>query len=112
MPKSTPTKKARRIIRAGELIEETTVKKGKYALQDHAERREAVKDLPEHPAIVKVAGGVTKKLAMDFEYARIDVSVTLPCGTSKMEIDEAYEKASRIVDEKIRKEARKAGVEL
>ena len=110
MPKSTPTKKARRIIRAGELIEETRVVK--HHNPTHSERRESVTDLPEHPAVVKVAGGVTKKLAHDFEYARIDVSVSLPCGTSKMEIDEAYEKASRIVDEKIRKEARKAGVEL
>jgi hypothetical protein len=112
MPKSTPTKTARRIIRAGELIEQTITKDGKYALAKQSERRERVTGLPEHPAYVKVSGGITKKLAHDFEFARIDVSVSLPCGTSQVEIDEAYEKASRNVDAKIRKEARKSGVEI
>jgi len=50
------------------------------------------------PAKVRVSGGVTRSLG-NFEFARIDVAVELPCQPNKDDIDHTYDFASRTVED-------------
>jgi hypothetical protein len=56
-----------------------------------------------NPAYVMVKGGVTLNLG-DYNSARIDVSVTIPCVFTNKEMDRAFEYAASFVDEKIKSE--------
>lgn len=52
------------------------------------------------PARVKVAYGVTLNMG-DYEYARIDVGVELPCYPA--EVDEAFKEANEVAGEELHK---------
>ncbi len=56
------------------------------------------------PAYVKVSGGMTHNL-QQYEFLRLDVSVSIPCKRSRLE--EAYEFASQMVSDKIGEEQTK-----
>lgn len=56
----------------------------------------------EEPAFVKFSAGMTLSLGPQFEFLRLDSSVTLPCLPS--EIDEAHRIASDFVAEKLAEE--------
>lgn len=56
----------------------------------------------EEPAFVKFSAGLTLSLGPQFEFLRIDSSVTLPCLPS--EIDEAHRIASDFVADKLGEE--------
>lgn len=49
------------------------------------------------PARVRVSGGVTRNLG-DYNSARVEVTVELPCYATEMEIRAAYSYASELVD--------------
>lgn len=49
------------------------------------------------PARVRVSGGVTQNMG-DYNSARVDVMVELPCLPEVSEIDRAYHTASQMVD--------------
>lgn len=55
------------------------------------------------PARVKVAGGVTQNMG-DYNSARVDVMVELPCLPEASEIERAYGVASGMVDRFLREE--------
>jgi hypothetical protein len=55
------------------------------------------------PAYVRVSGGVTRNLG-DYNSAKVEVSVQLPCYPEETEIDRAYRYASDLVDNLIRRE--------
>lgn len=54
------------------------------------------------PAYVKVSAGLTKNM-QDFEFLRIDVSVTLPCYPEEVDaaLEEAADKASVFVNDEL-----------
>lgn len=60
------------------------------------------------PARVRVGGGVTRNQG-DFNSARFDVVVELPCYPEKTEILRAGAYAAQLVDEFLSEEMRKAG---
>jgi len=55
------------------------------------------------PARVQVTAGVTRALG-DFEFMRMDVSVTLPCMPTQEGIEDAYERASDFAAAKLDEE--------
>jgi hypothetical protein len=71
------------------------------------ERRMKVDGLPDNPAYVKVGGGMTVS-PQPYESIRIDISVSLPCGTSDREICKAKKRASAFLEEFIAEEYEKA----
>jgi len=62
-----------------------------------------VKPFEVDPARVRVTGGCTKNMG-DFNSARVDVMVELPCYPEPTEIARAYEFASQLVDAFIQRE--------
>lgn len=66
-----------------------------------------VDGLPPDPGYVRVGAGITENLG-NFESLRIDVSVSLPCGTSDDEIRAAKTRAANYVVEFIEEERQKA----
>lgn len=59
------------------------------------------------PARVRVTGSVTRNLG-DYNSARVEVMVELPCYPEQSEIQRAYEHASSLVDKYIPQELDKA----
>ena len=59
--------------------------------------------VPQHPAEVSVAGGMTIGQP-DFSALRVDVRVTIPCKPTEKAIEEAYEFCSDLVDDYLERE--------
>lgn len=62
------------------------------------ERRQAVDDLPEHPAFIQVSGGMTKNLG-NYESCKLGISISVPCATDEESIRETYQRVSDLLDE-------------
>lgn len=62
---------------------------------------------PADPAYVSVGVGMTENLG-NYESLRLDVRVTLPCGTSDAEVRAASARASSLATEFIEEERKKA----
>jgi hypothetical protein len=62
-----------------------------------SKKMDYVDDLPNHPARIRVDGGLTKNLG-DYESARLSVSLEIPCGTSDKEIRAAYLRTRNLVE--------------
>lgn len=73
-----------------------------YYKGEHSKEEGEVLDFEVEPARVSVAMGMTINLG-DYQSARIDVSVSLPC--YREEVDDAYAHAREWVEEKIAVEA-------
>jgi len=106
--KTAAKKSARRVIRKGRTVV-TNKSKLPYENTQEAETSIPVDNLPEHVAYVEVSGGLTKKLA-EFEYARLDVSVRMPCAPTEDGIADAYAEVSDMVSRYLESEASSAGV--
>lgn len=105
--KKTATKQARRVLRRGEaVIQQSHTEGGREVYSD---RRGTVDDLPEHVAHVKVSGGLTRQL-QPFEFARLDVSISIPCAPDDDSIQETYLRCSKLVEELLEKECDSAGI--
>lgn len=95
MKKKTVTTRSRvnssEIVKADIETKSPTVSKAREVVVD-----EAI-DLPEHPARVRVSGGLTKNLG-DYESARISVSIEMPCGNTPAAVRKAYKKVRRLVE--------------
>lgn len=63
--------------------------------------------VPDQPGLVRVGLGMTESLG-NYEFLRVDVSVSLPCGTSDSEVRGAAERAGALAAEFIEDERRKA----
>ena len=59
------------------------------------------------PAYVKVSGGITKNMD-NFNFIRVDVSVTLPCDPTQDAVDDTKKKCAELVDGYLDEEYRKA----
>jgi hypothetical protein len=59
------------------------------------------------PARVRVAGGITKNLG-NYESARVDVMIELPCYPEASEVERTYEYASALLDKLIPEQVEKA----
>ena len=93
-----PKQQDRKIVRRqGEAVTTITTKRGEEP-EKTFQRREIVDDLPEHPAYVKVEGGLTKSLA-PYESARMGVSISVPCHTHDAAIRKTYKRVSDLVGE-------------
>ena len=66
-----------------------------------------VTGLPEHPARLRLGGGITKNLG-NFESARFDVSLDMPCHPDRLA--ETYERMSALIDARLQDEMDRAGV--
>lgn len=63
--------------------------------------------VPDQPGLVRVGLGMTENLG-NFESLRLDVSISLPCGTSDAEIKAAAERCGALAAEFIDEERKKA----
>jgi hypothetical protein len=92
----------------GKVNASSQTKHAKEIIRETNESKSIAMDgLPPDPAYVRVGAGVTENLG-NFESLRIDVSVTLPCGTSDAEIRAAKTRAADFVVEFIEDERQKA----
>jgi hypothetical protein len=57
-------------------------------------------NLPEHPAIVKVSGGITTPTEREFEFIRFDVGAEVPCHPKDM--DACFDNAKAWVVQRIK----------
>jgi hypothetical protein len=91
-------KQTRKVVRRrGEAVIKITRKPSRDAEETSSERRIVVDDLPEHPAYVRVDGGLTKNLG-DYESARLSVSISIPCHIDNDSIKDSYERVSKLVE--------------
>lgn len=102
------TNKEKKIVRrAGEARITTTRQIGKEAKEQVSHTHHLIADdLPEHPAYVRVDGGLTVNLG-NYESARIGVSISVPCHPTKRSIDQTYAAVSDMVSEKLEEESRR-----
>ena len=73
---------------------------------DNTDKVEIPLENIKNPGYVGVKGGITKNLG-NFESARIEISISLPCHPSDAGLEETYQKATAFVDDLIARELRK-----
>lgn len=90
-------------------VAEGTVLVRRAAYGQEVETKEALRVPIFHttPARVRVTGSITRNLG-DYNSARVEVMVEIPCYPEKSEIDRAYAFASEVVDQYIPVELDKA----
>src|SRR5690625_88214 len=50
-----------------------------------------------NPGYVKIGAGITKNVG-DYNFIRVDVSISMPCEPNQEGYDEAYEETTKLVD--------------
>jgi hypothetical protein len=84
-----------------------TVLRTAYGQERTATEHVRVPVFSTEPARVRVSGSVTRNLG-DYNSARVEVTVELPCYPEDSEIRRTYEYASQLLDDLIPKELEKA----
>lgn len=100
-------KRARKRGARGSISVSSTVTKGGEKSESETVSKEMTREVPDNPAYVGVSGGMTKNLG-DFNSAKINVSVTLPCENTQDALQATYEEASELVDGWLDSEYKKA----
>ena len=105
---SAKKKAAKRVVRRQVSVQTTKQIGGKGAPTSHVNETEFTGDLPEHPGMIDVGGGVTKSTGEPFEFVRVDIRVSVPCAPTDEGYRNAASKASDLVEELIQAELDRA----